>query len=312
MEAISKITSRDIEVVLPATAQTFIPLLKARVSEIDSVKQSTFQYGSTTRHQLDVYHPVGLKDGKAPVLFFVYGGGFASGARVLPAPADVFYRNLGAFFAKKGIFTVIADYRLVPDAKFPDGAEDVKDAVVWVVEHAEEVAGDSTVKLDTDRIFLLGHSAGASHVITAFLLPDLLPSPIRARTKGVVLNGGPYTFRPELLPPGAAIPGEVLEQYYGPGQIFEKEPLTLLLSASRELLGSLPPIIVSRAEREPEAIEQMNIRFLEAAKEKVPEKENIEEYIMKGHNHVSPSMCLGSGQGEEWADHVVEWIGAKA
>ncbi|THH28850.1 hypothetical protein EUX98_g5338 [Antrodiella citrinella] len=285
MEAISKLASPEIPVVLQPSAQAFFPLLKAHTSDIESVKRSTFQYGSTDRHQLDVYYPTDVKGEKAPILFFSYGGGFVSGARNLPAPADLMFRNVGAFFAKRGIFTVIADYRLVPHAKFPDGPEDVKDAVAWVVDHPEEVAGDSAVKPDTDRIFLLGHSAGANHVITTFLLPDLLPANIRTRTKGVILNGAPYTFRPELIPNAAGM-GDVLEKYYGPGQsVYEKEPLTLLLSASRELLDSLPPIIASRAEREPDSILQANLHFLKAIREKRPEAGAVEEYIMKGHNH---------------------------
>lgn len=53
--------------------------------------------------QLDVYYPpeAGAGD-KAPVLFFFYGGGFASGERVFPKPCDVAYTNVGAFFAKRG------------------------------------------------------------------------------------------------------------------------------------------------------------------------------------------------------------------
>ena len=39
---------------------------------------------------------------KAPILVFVYGGGWASGDRVFPPPYDLGYTNVGAFFAKKG------------------------------------------------------------------------------------------------------------------------------------------------------------------------------------------------------------------
>lgn len=269
-------------------------------------------------------------------MFFEYGGGFVSGAKVLPSPADVIYRNLGAFFAKKGyvpqrtlitcsadctcsqlhfysFFTIIADYRLAPEAKFPAGAEDVKDAIAWVVQHADEIAGDSEVKLDTENIFANAHSAGSVHVITSILLPGLMTPELRSRIKGLFLNGGAYTFRPELLPPTSAIPQGDLEAYYGGSgaQIYENEPLALLEGASQELLASLPPIVVSRAENEPEGIEQANIHFAKVAKEKVSGGK-IEEYVMKGHNHVSASMCLGSGEGEEWANYAAEWFKAKA
>lgn len=207
---------------------------------------------------------------------------------------------------------MIADYRLTPEAKFPNGSEDVRDAVAWIVAHADEVTKDSDVKIDIEKVFLLGHSAGASHVVTTFLLPGFLPADLRSRVKGLILTGGPYTFRPELLPPAAAVPDEVLEQYYGPKeQMYKNEPLGLLVSAPQELLDSLPPFVIAWSEKEVPAIEQMNLVFAKAFKEKVKVGSAAQEYIAKGHNHISPSMCLSSGEGEEWADYVVSWIGTK-
>lgn len=52
--------------------------------------------------QMDVYYPESTESGTAPVLMFVYGGGYATGAKVQQAPADVVYRNVGAYFSKKG------------------------------------------------------------------------------------------------------------------------------------------------------------------------------------------------------------------
>lgn len=40
--------------------------------------------------------------GKAAVLFYVYGGGYVSGAKVLDPPDELQYKNIGAFFAKEG------------------------------------------------------------------------------------------------------------------------------------------------------------------------------------------------------------------
>ncbi|TCD70365.1 hypothetical protein EIP91_003717 [Steccherinum ochraceum] len=309
METISKLTSSDIPSVLPPSAQAFFPLLQAHASEIESVKSSTFKYGATDRHQLDVYYPEGVENGTAPVVFFAYGGGFVSGARVLPPPANLMFKNLGSFYARKGFFVVVPDYRLVPEAKFPDGAQDIKDAVVWIVDHADEVAKDSSVKLDTASLFLTAHSAGASHTITSILYPGLFQSEYRLRIKGLFLIGGPYTFRPELLPPGPSVPTDTLDKYYGPGQFQEKEPLALLEKAPQDIISSFPPIVVSRAEREPKSIEQMNIHFTKVLKQKLPGGEiKVQEYVMKGHNHVSPSMALSSGEGEEWAHYAIDWF----
>ena len=56
----------------------------------------------TRESQLDVYYPGSTPTGKAPVLFFVYGGGYHSGARQMAAPRQLVYSNVGAFFAERG------------------------------------------------------------------------------------------------------------------------------------------------------------------------------------------------------------------
>lgn len=52
--------------------------------------------------QADIYWPPGVESRVAPLLVFIYGGAFRSGARVFPPPHDLTYRNVGAFFAKQG------------------------------------------------------------------------------------------------------------------------------------------------------------------------------------------------------------------
>jgi hypothetical protein len=36
----------------------------------------------------------------------------------------------------------------------------------------------------------------------------------------------------------------------------------------------------------------------------------VERIVAKGHNHLSYNWALGTGEGEEWAEEVVKWIGA--
>lgn len=61
------------------------------------------QVDDPERTQLDVYYPPATPSSTAPVLFFVYGGGYGSGDRRLPAPFSLVYANLGAFYAEKGL-----------------------------------------------------------------------------------------------------------------------------------------------------------------------------------------------------------------
>src|SRR5690606_40595089 len=61
-------------------------------------------YADGLRHKLDVYAPE-QRGAAAPVVFFIYGGGWNRGER-----SD--YQFVGRALAARGFVTVIADYRL--------------------------------------------------------------------------------------------------------------------------------------------------------------------------------------------------------
>jgi acetyl esterase/lipase len=83
-----------------------------------------------------------------PVVIFWYGGSWQSGNK-----SD--YRFVGAALAERGFITVLPDYRLYPEVKFPAFLDDAALAVAWIQKHAHEFGGDP------QRIVLMGHSAGA-------------------------------------------------------------------------------------------------------------------------------------------------------
>ena len=141
-------------------------------------------YGPDPRHKLDVYVPQGL-NGPAPVLLFFYGGAWSSGDRSQ-------YLAFGQSFASKGIVTVVADYRLYPQVKYPAFAQDAARALAWVHAHAREHGGDPA------RIFVSGHSAGAYNAVMLASEPKFIES-VGGRLdwiRGVIGIAGPYDFLP--------------------------------------------------------------------------------------------------------------------
>jgi acetyl esterase/lipase len=141
-------------------------------------------YGGDPRQKLDVYVPDGLTK-PAPVLLFFYGGSWQRGDRGE-------YRWLGQTFAAEGMVTVVADYRLYPQAHFPDFVNDAALALVKTHQIASQYGGDAS------RIFIAGHSAGAYNAV--MLASD--PQYIRAAggdlswIRGVIGIAGPYDFLP--------------------------------------------------------------------------------------------------------------------
>jgi acetyl esterase/lipase len=142
-------------------------------------------YGDDARQKLDIYLPKQNAAGGSAVLIFFHGGSWRDGEREG-------YGFLGRAFAARGFVTVIADYRKAPRVRFPAFVEDTAAAIAWV--HASIAKHDG----DADRIFVMGHSAGAHIAMMTALDPqwlaaqNLTPDVI----KGVIGLAGPYDFLP--------------------------------------------------------------------------------------------------------------------
>ncbi|WP_183434700.1 alpha/beta hydrolase [Methylobacterium sp. R2-1] len=141
-------------------------------------------YGADPRQRLDVFVPT-VPVERAPVLVFFYGGSWNSGSK-----DD--YAFAAQAFAAQGFVTVLPDYRLYPQARFPDFLKDGAAAIAWVRDNIAAQGGDP------NRIVLAGHSAGAYNAAMLGLDPEYLrqagvdPRAIRA----VAGLSGPYDFLP--------------------------------------------------------------------------------------------------------------------
>ncbi len=92
----------------------------------------------------DLYLPEG--ECRATLVFF-HGGGLEGGSR--KGSKDIMTR-----FAAHGVAAVCADYRMYPDAGYPDFLYDAAEAVQWTFSHAKEYSLGG-------KVFVGGSSAGA-------------------------------------------------------------------------------------------------------------------------------------------------------
>jgi acetyl esterase/lipase len=147
--------------------------------------QHDLAYASGGRGRLDVYAPKKILP-NAPIAVFLYGGSWQSGEKAL-------YRFVGVSLASRGIVTIIPDYRVYPEVRYPDFLRDNAQAVAFAKRRAADWGADPR------RLFLIGHSAGAYNAIMLALDPRWLGGvgmdPHRD-IAGAVGLAGPYDFLP--------------------------------------------------------------------------------------------------------------------
>lgn len=232
-----------------------------------------FAYGPHARHRLDVFQPAGLRD--APVLVFFHGGGFIRGDKGMRA-------NAGAWGASQGFVTVLANYRLAPECRWPSGPEDV--VAVWqaVRGQAPHWGGDP------DQIVLVGESAGAAHVAAAALMTHFQPP--GWHIAGAALLSGPYNPGLEALAPqalGIAQPDARNNAYFG------EDPTQWSKASIVDQVNAMPfPLLIAAAERD---LRQMQVQAGELFARLVTEHRYAPElHWWAGHDHFTPGASLGS------------------
>lgn len=137
----------------------FFPFLMLFARGVTHTRGVVFHSEPGWRVRLDIYRPVEAapEDERRPAVVQVHGGGWIFGSRMEQGIP------LLNHLADNGWVGFNIDYRLSPRATFPDHVIDVKRAIAWVREHADELG------IDQSRIALTGGSAGGHLVAHAAL-----------------------------------------------------------------------------------------------------------------------------------------------
>jgi acetyl esterase len=263
MAAVGPVWGADIQKHRDIVIGAYSPLL-AQSPKAGVAVEREVSYGEHPRQRLDVYRPQSKVP--APVVIFAHGGAFVRGDRRVN---DEIYANVLTYFARNGCLGINMEYRLAPEAAFPAGARDVAAAVEWAGGHAAGLGGDP------GQIFLIGHSAGATHVATYACDPNAGVEPSGGVRAIVLLSG---RLRADARPDNPNAAG--VRAYFGADESLYEERSPVSWAARCAL-----PVMIAIAEFENPLLDVYGAEFfwkLAAARGKAPRFLRL-----RGHNHIS-------------------------
>jgi triacylglycerol lipase len=227
------------------------------------------------------------------VVVYIHGGGWVRGDKVVPNPPGLFHHNIATYFVRNGMIGVNATYRLVPNVQWPGGGEDVASMAKWLKANIAQYGGDP------EAIFMIGHSAGGTHLGT-YLYHEGVRSADGAPIAGAIL------LSPAVgVPPPGGPREQVVRQYFGddPAKWTERSPIGLVDAYK----GRKVPTFIVTAEFDPAEIESPTAELYAKLCKKY---EACPRYLqLRGHNHVSMAYSLNTDD-EVFGQAVIDFVRA--
>ncbi|KAB8226682.1 Alpha/Beta hydrolase protein [Aspergillus novoparasiticus] len=254
--------------------------------------QKSVKYGEHERHRLDIYWPQSIaKTERLPVVVYFHGGGFKVGDNEI---TPHLHANIGKFFASNNMIGILGTYRLLPEARFPDGMDDVTSALRWIKANIHEFGGDA------NGVFAIGQSAGGGHLAMALFSGRLQQQ--NAMPRGVMLQSAALLYdlsqeqrRTSMI------------AYYAT-QDWDRILAQSALGLFNELVTAetmMPALFVTVAEFDFQECLQGNLKFMQAFSKRMKYLPTYQ--VLPGHNHVSYCLSIGL-QGDEVGPRIVEWV----
>ena len=152
---------------LPAVVVLLSVLCSSRASAQEIRSDVTYVKRGRIELKLDIALP--KKEGRMrPALLCFHGGGWVGGDKGR-------FKQLLPMLAQQGYVAVSVQYRLAGIKRWPAQLDDVRDAMKWVLDHADELG------IDRERIGVLGESAGAQLAMMLGYQPKEDSNEVRVR-----------------------------------------------------------------------------------------------------------------------------------
>jgi acetyl esterase/lipase len=275
MERIGPIWGSDIQKHRDIVLAAYDPILaKAPKDGVTITRNHAYgsQAGSHARQVLDVYQPA--RGQNSPVVVFMHGGAFVRGDK--QASPEV-YDNVLIWFARHGYVGVNIEFRLAPEAAYPCGADDLAASIAWVKANIAGFGGDP------QTIFVIGHSAGGTHVAT--FAYDPAAGHLARDVAGIVLISA--RLAADVLPENPNAAG--VRAYFG-----TDESVYAARSPMHHGATSALPVFIVNAEYENPLLDLYGLEFahrIAVARRRAPRYMRLPR-----HNHISIVAHFNSGE----------------
>jgi acetyl esterase/lipase len=126
----------------------------------------TYKHVNGLDIQLDLFR---VKDNKTikPVIVWLHSGALIFGSR------NDIQQDQVELYLNSGFSVVSIDYRLAPETPMQDIVSDIKDAISWI-----RLNGNKTLGIDSNKVFIVGHSAGGYLALMTGYILDTPPQGI--------------------------------------------------------------------------------------------------------------------------------------
>jgi len=247
---------------------------------MDILKDILYGTQDSNSQVFDLYLPDGEADQAFDVLIYFHGGGLKAGDK-----------SRGLYFeylANAGVVVISANYRMYPDAKFPDFLEDAASVVNWAKEH---LSSYKKVK----RTFVGGSSAGA--YMTAMLAFDPTYLGVygikTTDIDGYIIDSAQMTTHFNVLNERGINPKRIL--------VDEAAPVYFLTENT-----TFPNALVVVADDDMPCRLEQNLMFLKTAEMLGCPEGKLQYRLMEGYKH-----CKYSGS-EMFADILLQYMASIA
>ena len=275
---------------LPLAACSHVTFLAANVPAAFERYEAAraIAYGDDPRQQLDVYSPpirpksAPPDPGARPVIVFFHGGRWSFGEKEQ-------YKFVGAALAGRGFVAMLPNYRLYPQARLDEFGDDAARAIAWARAHAREYGGDP------QRLFVMGHSAGAHLAALIALDASWLAryGVASGDLAGVIGLAGPYDFLP--------FTDDDIREMFGPeAQYRRSQPIAFVRPDA-------PRLLLMHGLRD-DTVWVRNTRNLAAALDAAGARHTVRYYDRLGHGDLIGALSLPLRRRAPVLDDIAQFV----